>query len=96
MELSKEVDDWCKYEALGQCLTEWGNRSYEEVVQQLYYLDTLKWSENEEEIEAVLVDLLIWEPFEDLGWSWVADQIESMYKSYIECAKFVLKENNND
>lgn len=35
--------------------------------------------------------LLIWEVFDDKGWGWIADQIASLYDSYINCAEFALK-----
>ena len=90
MELSKEIVEWCKYEALGQCLTEWGEDnalSYEEVIARLRFADE---ADDIEEIGKAVEPLLIWEVFDDKGWGWIADQIASLYDSYINCAEFAL------
>lgn len=90
MELSPEVIEWCKYEALGQCLTEWGDDNslpYEEVLGRLKFADE---SNDIEEIAKAVEPILIWSAYEDQGWGWVANQIESLYDSYICCAEFAL------
>jgi hypothetical protein len=89
MELPASIDEWCQYEALGQCLTQWGKETeldYTTVVK-LLWEDDVDWSD--------LYDnhgIMVWTIFEDYEPAWVADQIESLYDSYIKCAEFALKE----
>lgn len=89
-ELSPAVIKWCEDEALGQCLTQWGKDEelpYDKVIELL-------------EAEIFDVDLyeehgiMVWAPYEEYAGSWIADQIESLYKSYIACAEFAVKYNN--
>lgn len=94
MELKPSVIEWCKYEALGQCLTEWGDDnslSYENVLERLRFADD---ADDLEEISKAVEPILVWETFEDQGWGWLANQIESLYDSYICCAEYALKEEN--
>ena len=90
MELKPDIIKWCKYEALGQCLTEWGednSLSYEDVLGRLKFADE---DNDMEEVAKAIEPILVWEAFEDRGWGWLADQIESLYDSYICCAEFAL------
>ena len=88
MELSPAIIEWCEHEALGQCLTQWGKDEelpYDKVIELL-------------EGQTFEVDLyeqhgiMVWNTYEEYAGTWIADQIESLYKSYIECAEFALKE----
>lgn len=87
MELSPEIIEWCKYEALGQVLTEWENMDktpcgYEEVIESLEK-DGDTWNSNDK--------ISVWVAFEDQWATFLADQIQSLYDSYISCAEFALK-----
>ena len=91
MKLSPEVIAWCKTEALGQCLTEWGDDnslSYEDVLGRLKFADE---DTNMEEVANAVEPILVWSAYEDQGWGWLADQIASLYDSYVCCAEFALK-----
>ena len=87
MELSPAVIEWCKREALGQCLTQWGKDSelpYDEVIEAL---------ESAYDNDVDVYDthgIMLWEQYEDEPLKWVANQIESLYDSYICCAEFAL------
>ena len=93
-ELSKEVIEWCQTEALGQVLVAWGGDDYN-----IPYDEVIRWFEDLGSDTAYGVDdnngIMVWDAFEDNTGSWIADQIESMYKSYIACAEFAVKYNNN-
>lgn len=87
MELSPEVIEWCKTEALGQCLTEWGELTYEEVIESL---------EADEQGYPSHEEISVWQPFEGQWAEFLVDQIESLYDSYISCAKFALGFTNKN
>jgi hypothetical protein len=79
--LPDSVVEWCEQEALGQVLSEWNERQYEQVLSGL-----------ETENQTILDDIIVWQPFEGQANDWVADQIMSLCKSYLDCAEFALKE----
>lgn len=90
MELSPAVIEWCKYEALGQCLVQWGKDDEKE----LPYEEVIELLESVEETISLYNDhgIMVWTTYENESGTWLADQIESLYKSYLDCAKFA-KEN---
>lgn len=86
MELSPAVVEWCKYEALGQVLTDWEKMNetpcgYEEVLESLDK-DGYSWNSNE--------NITVWEPFSTQWANFLAEQIRNLYDSYISCAEFAL------
>ena len=60
--------------ALGNFLCEWGEFSYEDILEAME-------NEDDEKFEHILADVTVWEPFEKYGMSFVVEQIENMYKS---------------
>lgn len=86
MELKPEVIEWCKYEALGQCLTQWGldgELPYEDV------LDILEQDNTSVDVYDKY-GIMVWQLYEDENLEWLAGQIRSLYDSYICCAEFAL------
>lgn len=82
MELSPEIIEACKHEALGNVLTSWENLSYEEVLERL------------EDTEGIVddEDILVWEVFENYNADVIAEAIENLYGSFLKIANFT-KEN---
>jgi hypothetical protein len=82
MELSPEVIEACKHEALANVLTSWENLPYEEVLERL------------EDTEGIVddEDLLIWEVFENYEAHVIAEAIENLYGSFLKIAN-LSKEN---
>lgn len=90
--LSPAIIDWCKSEALGQVLCQWGKD--DDAL--LTYEQVTEWFDDLDSDTPYGVDddngIMVWEQFEDNTGSWIADQIRSLYDSYIKCAQFA-KEN---
>lgn len=89
MELSPSIIEWCKYEALGQCLTQWSTMDdtpcgYEEVLELLRDEDLTDVDRYDKH------GIMVWNKYEDEDPEWLADHIESLYESYINCAEFAL------
>ena len=87
MTISQAVVEWCQTEALGQVLVAWGGDDY-----QIPYDSVI---ERLEDMGSDIVsddEIVVWDAFEDNTASWIADQISSLYTSYLDCAKFA-KEN---
>ena len=87
MTLPKSVIEWCEHEALGQCLTQWGKDEelpYDKVIE-LLGAETFDVDLYEEH------GIMVWATYEEYAGSWLADQIESLYKSYTECAEYAIK-----
>jgi hypothetical protein len=83
MELSPEIIEECKRNAMGLVLSEWGELTYEEVIERL------------ENTGAEYVDdesILVWEAMENYWADFLCEQIESNYSMLVAFAKFV-KEN---
>lgn len=76
MELSHEVIEACKHEALANVLTSWDELSYEEVIERLEACDT--YFEDE--------DILVWEVYENYFASAVVEVIENLYGSFLKIA----------
>lgn len=96
VQLSPQVIEWCQTEALGQVLVSWGNDdtrlSYEEVIQKLQSIGSASvWEVTQEQDASDFI--MVWDAFEDNTANWIADQIESMYDSYISCAEFAVQYN---
>jgi hypothetical protein len=92
VQLSPQVIEWCQTEALGQVLVAWGNDDT-----RIPYAEVVQWLEDLGSDTTYGVDddngIMVWDAFEDNTGSWIADQIESLYKSYIACAEFAVKFN---
>lgn len=73
MELSKELTDLIEQETLGQTLSEWGDFTYDQIIQALY-----------EDDEDVLdhEDFMRWDALEDMSNSELADYIESLFRAF--------------
>jgi hypothetical protein len=82
MELSPEIIEECKQKAMGLVLSEWGELTYEEVIERLEDIGT----EVDDE------DIIVWEAMENYWADFLCEQIESNYDMLIGFAKFV-KEN---
>jgi hypothetical protein len=83
MTITPAVVEWCQNEALGQVLSDWGDLTYYQVIESL---------ESDGQGYSSHKDIVVWQPFEDQWADFVADQISSLYTSYLDCAKFA-KEN---
>ncbi len=90
MELSPSIIEWCKYEALGQCLVQWGKDEYEPLSYEQVLEALTSDADNLDLYEEY--GIMVWQPFEDENPEWLAKQIASLYDSYICCAEHALKE----
>ena len=87
MRTAEEILQWACDEALGQCLVSWGELSYAEVIARLQLADET----TDVDVEVDLMeDILVWQPFEGLSYTNLADQLDSLRNSYVEMAQFVL------
>lgn len=84
MAVPQAVTDWCKEQALMQTLTEWGSLSYEEVIDSLN-ADSDTYNTND--------SIVVWQPFEDQWGRFLAEQIQALFDSFIDCAEFARKEH---
>ena len=82
-QLPTELVQLCERSALGQALTDWQSLSYDEV------LDILRSPENELWVNDERI--LVWLPFEDVSGDFLADHIESLFKSFIRVARSAIE-----
>jgi len=91
LELSPVTIVRCQDEALGQVLTAWGREDETD----LDYPEVLELLRDKDITSDDLYDhgILVWATFDDQTPEWIADQIESLYDSYIAIAKGAIGAN---
>jgi hypothetical protein len=72
------ITELCQNEALGQTLSEWGDFSYDDIIDALY-------NDNDEILEHE--DFMRWDALEDMSNSELADYIESLTRAFHLVAK---------
>lgn len=94
-DLPDSIIDWCKTEALSQCLVAWGQDSTELSFDRV--LELLREKDASSYELSTKHEIMFWYAYENEQPYWVANRVESIYESCVECAEFtikVLKENN--
>lgn len=77
MELSTALSNLIEQEALGQTLTEWGNFTYDEIIEALY---------NEDDTVLEHEDFMFWDGLSDMSPSQLAEYIESIVRAMAHVA----------
>lgn len=80
MELSPEIIKESEDIALGLVLSDWGNLTYEEVLESL--------GQDEQDYPSHK-EILVWQPHEDKWAEFILEEIENNYARLIQFAKFV-------
>lgn len=88
MKLPNNIVNACKYHALASILSDWGNLSYEQVIESLerdgQVAHAIKaYNSNE--------DILVWEPLENYTSLEILDFIQNNYDNFIEVATLAME-----
>ena len=88
-DLPTAIIEWCKTEALSQCLIAWGQDSTKLTFDQV--LELLREKDANSYDLYTQHEIIFWDAYENEQPYWVANRIESIYESCIECSEFTIK-----